>query len=243
MRQLDPLGIAGRARRVDDRAEVVRLDSCQSAADLDGLGRPPPHPLGHLLAHKPDPFQRELCGRIWAGGDGVRGPRVLDDLAGGLGGGARVDRHGDGAGGLDPEVAPQPREAVLADQDHAVALLDAGFDEPGRDGEDVPTHCVPALDLPLLPDPMMDERAVPVLLGLAEEDTERGPRVDGFGVDSLDGAGGGGYLTALMVSVSIPEGTETVTLSPFLWPTSARPTGESTEIRPADGSLSTAPTR
>ena len=102
---------------------------------------------------------------------------------------------------------------------------------------------VPALDLPLLPDPMMDERAVPVLLGLAEEDTERGLRVDGFGVDSLDGAGGGGYLTALMVSVSIPEGTETVTLSPFLWPTSARPTGESTEMRPADGSLSTAPTR
>src|ERR1700694_1001769 len=51
------------------------------------------------------------------------------------------------------------------------------------------------------------------------------------------------YLTALIVSVRVPEGTLTVTLSPFFLPTSARPTGESTEMRPADGSLSTAPTR
>src|SRR2546430_7973350 len=51
------------------------------------------------------------------------------------------------------------------------------------------------------------------------------------------------YLTALMVKVSVPDGTLTVTLSPFFFPTSARPTGESTEMRPADGSLSTAPTR
>src|SRR4029077_9807262 len=51
------------------------------------------------------------------------------------------------------------------------------------------------------------------------------------------------YLTALMLSVSVPDGTLTVIRSPFFLPTSARPTGESTEIRPADGSLSTAPTR
>ncbi len=43
------------------------------------------------------------------------------------------------------------------------------------------------------------------------------------------------YLTALIVSVKVPDGTLTVTLSPFLWPTRARPTGESTEILPADG--------
>src|ERR1700693_1305169 len=52
-----------------------------------------------------------------------------------------------------------------------------------------------------------------------------------------------GYLTALTVSVSVPDGTLTVILSPFFLPTSARPTGDSTEMRPADGSLSTAPTR
>src|ERR1700692_2116989 len=52
-----------------------------------------------------------------------------------------------------------------------------------------------------------------------------------------------GYLTALTVSVSVPDGTLTVILSPFFLPTRARPTGDSTEMRPADGSLSTAPTR
>ena len=46
-----------------------------------------------------------------------------------------------------------------------------------------------------------------------------------------------------MVRVRLPCGTLIVTLSPFFLPTSARPTGESTEMRPADGSLSTAPTR
>src|SRR6202521_5641001 len=51
------------------------------------------------------------------------------------------------------------------------------------------------------------------------------------------------YLTALIVSVRVPEGTLTVTLSPFFLPTSARPTGESTAVRPADGALSTEPTR
>src|SRR3979411_1998897 len=51
------------------------------------------------------------------------------------------------------------------------------------------------------------------------------------------------YFTALMVRVSVPDGTLTVTLSPFFRPTKALPTGDSTEIRPADGSLSTAPTR
>ena len=59
----------------------------------------------------------------------------------------------------------------------------------------------------------------------------------------VDGVDGVGYLTALMVRESVPEGTLTVTLSPFFLPTSALPTGESTEILPADGSLSTAPTR
>ena len=44
-----------------------------------------------------------------------------------------------------------------------------------------------------------------------------------------------GYLTALTVSVSVPDGTLTVILSPFFLPTRARPTGDSTEMRPADG--------
>src|SRR5229473_6469097 len=51
------------------------------------------------------------------------------------------------------------------------------------------------------------------------------------------------YLTALTERVRVPAGTLTVIRSPFFLPTSARPTGESTEIRPAEGSLSTAPTR
>src|ERR1700686_4101873 len=39
-----------------------------------------------------------------------------------------------------------------------------------------------------------------------------------------------GYLTALTVSVSVPDGTLTVILSPFFLPTRARPTGDSTEL-------------
>src|SRR5438874_12005909 len=107
----------------------------------------------------------------------------------------------------------------------------------------MPAEVVPALGLPRVILQPVDQRAVTVLSGLPEEDAHRRPRIDRFGIDPLDGTGGGGYFTALMVRVRVPDGTLTVTLSPFFLPTSARPTGESTEMRPADGSLSTAPTR
>ena len=85
---------------------------------------------------------------------------------------------------------------------------------------------------------------IPFRPGLTEENAGSGPVGYRFRVDTNAGdLSFGVYLTALMVSVNVPEGTLTVTLSPFLCPTRARPTGESTEIRPADGSLSTAPTR
>ncbi len=101
---------------------------------------------------------------------------------------------------------------------------------------------------PLVAAPEMEEVAIAVASRLPEEDADRRSVGDGFGVDEGRSRRGGDwgfgvYLTALMVSVKVPEGTLTVTLSPFLRPMSARPTGESTEIRPAEGSLSTAPTR
>ena len=107
-------------------------------------------------------------------------------------------------------------------------------------------HSVPAEDLPrTIAVAVVQHVAVAVLRDLAEDNPDRGAVADGFGVDGLSDGGRplGRYLTALMVRVRVPDGTDTVTLSPFLCPTRARPTGESTEMGPADGSLSTAPTR
>src|SRR2546425_907451 len=42
------------------------------------------------------------------------------------------------------------------------------------------------------------------------------------------------YLTALMESVSVPDGTLTVIRSPFFLPTRARPTGEPLKMGPSD---------
>ena len=63
---------------------------------------------------------------------------------------------------------------------------------------------------------MVEERAVAVSGGLAEENPDGGPVGDRSGIDPRDGVGGGGYFTALMVRVRVPDGTLTVTLSPFL---------------------------
>ena len=124
-------------------------------------------------------------------------------------------------------------------------MLHAGVDERRRDGKHPTLHVAPGRNLPrTVAVAVVEQGTVAVLCGLAEENAGRRPVGYRFGVDT--NAGGlcfGVYLTALMVRVNVPEGTLTVTLSPFLCPTSARPTGESTEMRPADGSLSTAPTR
>src|SRR5207302_5210078 len=59
----------------------------------------------------------------------------------------------------------------------------------------------------------------------------------------FSGVAPGRQWTALTVSWTVPAGTLTETRSPCRLPTSARPTGDSTAMRPAPGSASTAPTR
>ena len=136
-------------------------------------------------------------------------------------------------------------DAVLGHDQDTVALLYAGVDQRRSDGEHALLHLAPGRHLPrAVAVAVMEQRAVAVPCGLTEENAGSGPVGYRFRVDTNAGdLSFGVYLTALMVSVNVPEGTLTVTLSPFLCPTRARPTGESTEIRPADGSLSTAPTR
>ena len=51
-----------------------------------------------------------------------------------------------------------------------------------------------------------------------------------------------GTLMLTILSLSTPAGTLTSIVSPFLRPISARPTGDSFERRPADGSASAEPT-
>src|SRR5207302_818159 len=146
---------------------------------------------------------------------------------------ARVYRDRDGANGLDCDIAVDPLDAVLRDHDYGVAGLDARIDESGSDGKHPSLHVRPGRYVPRgFCRPVMHERPIAKAGRLAEEDTYCGAIGDRVGVDrvgrdgSPDGVGRR-YLTAFMERVSVPDGTLTVTRSPFFLPTSARPTGES----------------
>src|SRR4029077_20682889 len=133
---------------------------------------------------------------------------------------ARIDRHCHGTGGLDPEVAEQPLEAVLRDEDHLVALLDAGVDEARGDVEDVALHVRPGVYLPRLAGQVVDEGSVAQPGRLTEENADCRAVGYAFGIQlrrrSLVArcpCGGHrvDYLTALMVRVRLPCGTLMVT--------------------------------
>ena len=242
MRELDSLGIAGRARRVDDRAEVVGTDRGQPRVDLGQVLGWPAQPACDLGLHRHDaqrPVRLQLGHHLRVRCDRERRLAIVDDLLNDLDGARRIDRHCDGPDGLDREIALEPLDAVLGHDDDALAWFHAGANQCGPDREHRSPHLRPGRHRPLAADEVMHQRTIAITIRLPEEDADC--RAVGDAVGHKDG--GLVYLTALIERVSVPEGTLTVILSPFFLPTSARPTGESTEIRPADGSLSTAPTR
>ena len=192
MGELHPLGVACRPRRVDDGADVVGLDPCEPRCDLGELLLSPLHPRRHVGIDGDDSFQRptdlECRCQLRARGDGQHRLAVGDDLIRDLGRRAGIDRYGHSTRGLDSQIAVQPLEPVRGHQDDAVAGLHARVHQGGCDGEDIPLHIGPCLNLPRLADLVMNERPIAIACRLAEEHADGGAVGDTFGVQ-LAGCG------------------------------------------------------
>jgi hypothetical protein len=72
-----------------------------------------------------------------------------------------------------------------------IARLDSRLDESGGNGQDVPAHVGPRLDLPCPGDEVVDERASLEAGGLTEEDSDGGAVGDRFGIEILSRRGRG----------------------------------------------------
>ena len=141
------LRIARRARRVDDRRDVVRARAAQPRRQAGGVA--PRGQRGEVerivsvqhdtaVEHHDAPERSFLAPhigqfRVMLGGARKGNPRPgvahdVGSLGGGVGG---VDRNGNAAGGEDREVGNRPVGRVGGEDDHPVACLEAGPHQPG----------------------------------------------------------------------------------------------------------------
>src|SRR6266849_3520774 len=132
MGELSAFGLAGRAGRVHDGAHVVWLDVLETRRDIGDAFRLLRRPLRDLYVHAHDALKlcagAELGRELISGCDGEHGAAVAGNLLRELGRAAGVDGHGPGAYRLDREVAVEPLDAVLRDEDDRIAGLHAGID-------------------------------------------------------------------------------------------------------------------
>ena len=147
VRQLDALGPAGRARRVDDRRDVGQDGQAAPAGDLlvghgvrageDGLDRAvvEPQDLTQGRGVRADLLDRRCVPRGLD--DEERHVRVGEDPQHLLGGGRLVQRNGDGADRPDGPVQQRPLVARVRHDADAVARLDTPCDQALRDGHDL----------------------------------------------------------------------------------------------------------
>ena len=87
-------------------------------------------------------------------------------IGGGVGG---VGRHGDAAGGHDPEIGDTPFGAVFGDQHHPVAIFETDALERFGEGRDLAGGFGPADRLPRAVDLGAEKRLVAALAGAVEE--------------------------------------------------------------------------
>ena len=152
MRQHHALRLAGRARGVDDRRELIRARRRAPCRGTRGRAPLPRHPRVAALARPsssdddrravarppPRPSRRPL--RAPAAGGGPpgssraaaasrrsrrRAPESFEDVADLRGGQRRIDRHGDGAAGEDRQIRHQPLGPALGDDRDAIACRHA----------------------------------------------------------------------------------------------------------------------
>lgn len=186
MGQEHALALPRRARRVDDRGQVVSVQPRRPALELFELG-------GSGFALEPavevgldgdHPTQRRraqhLAGQLLGTSEADDRAAVLDDSPHSRRQQAREDWHRHGGGGLDPEVCQDPLEPVLGDEGDSIPRSHPFRHQGCRHPQHALTGPGPAQAPPVAVLVEIQKGPLTQTLGLGEERLHRRPRYGGF---------------------------------------------------------------